>query len=271
MVVNIHTISCLATERRVFLEKWSKAINAGAILSRKAIAAANTITIMFSLYQAGRAIGSSAGGPPATFRVPYIAGVSGGAAVGVTIKISSEILESIKQLIKIGAISGALVSFGIAQSGLVPKPLGPTLLYRITPSGTLTPSEGQYAGRQVSYNDPRNKHTKVANHSLRELIDALKRGSKNTRLRRFIEAVKRRDTGYGAQLSREATDHYETLVRDALEKGTEKSGKFYHRAETPIGIDVMTGRATSYYRLDGAPHGAHIIPFEAAKKIIAKN
>lgn len=74
----------------------------------------------------------------------------------------------------------------------------------------------------------------------------------------------------GSQLSKEATDQYEMLVKNGLEQGKERAGTFYHKADFEIGIDIETGRPTSYYRIDDAPLKAHVIPTERAAKVIAK-
>jgi hypothetical protein len=245
-----------------FLEKWAKSIEGGIPLSRRAVAAANYITIIFSLYTAGRAIAASRGGPPAaTFRLPTIVGVTaGGTAVGAQIVVSAEMLESIRQLIRIGAISGAVASFSGGTISAVPQPVVPAVLFRATPSGTVTPTSGSHAGQRVTYGDPRHKHTKVADHTLAEMEEALRNPPKRGPLARFVQAVKNKDKTYGGQLSKEATDRYEELVRDGLNLGKERAGKSYHTASYNIGIDIETGRATPLYRLDGAPNGAHIIP-----------
>lgn len=244
-----------------FLGKWVQSIGRGAELSRKAITVANTLTIILSLYQAGRAISMAGGGPSATFRLPFIGGVTaGGAAVGGTVTISAEMLESIRQLIRIGAISGAVASFGAGPTGAISEPAVPTLVFRATPSGRVTPSSGPYKGQRVNYGDGRNKHTKVADKTLKELEDALSKPPKKGLLQRFVEAVKAQDRGFGSQLSKEATDQYEKLVKDGLEKGVERGGKLYYKADFNIGIDVETGEPTPFYRLDSVPNGTHIVP-----------
>jgi hypothetical protein len=138
---------------------------------------------------------------------------------------------------------------------------GGVSIQRATPSGTVIPSRGPLAGQRVTYGDPRDKHTKVAQYTLSELLEAIRNPPRSGALAKFAQAMRNRDVRYGSQLSREATDDYETLVRGALENGSYRAGKFFHTASYQIGVDASSGgKPTRNYRLDGAPNGAHMIP-----------
>ena len=136
------------------------------------------------------------------------------------------------------------------------------VLMAATPDGAVTPSRGPHSGRSVRYGDPRGKHTRVSGSSLEDLksVARARQAPSNAMLRRFWEAIRNRDTSYGGQLGREAAARYAQLILDALENGVEQAGKFFHEAAFEIGVDIETGLATTKYRVDGAPHGAHIIP-----------
>jgi hypothetical protein len=247
------------------MEEWAKSIGVGAHWSGKAIAAADAIMIVYSIYKIGGAIAGGRGGPGASVRIPTIGGITaGGAAIGTTIQIPAAAIEGIRKLIQIGAINAPVVALGTGPSVTVPTLEVPTQLLRATPSGKVTPNAGTYKGKQVSYEDGRNKHTKFANFTIDELEEAMKRPPKKGALAKFAEA--KGDAKFGGQLSKEATDQYEKLMRDALEKGTERAGKFYYKAEFDVGIDIMTGKRTPFYRVDGAPNGAHIIPVSEIPK-----
>jgi hypothetical protein len=247
------------------LEEWAKSIGVGAHWSGKAIAAADAIMIVYSLYSIGGAVAGGRGGPGASVRIPVIGGITaGGAATGVTIQISSAAIEGIRKLIQIGAISAPIVALGTGPTVTAPTFDVPTQLLRSTPSGKLTPNAGPFKGKQVTYEDGRNKHTKFANFTIDELAEAMRKPPKKGALSKFAEA--KGDAKFGGQLSKEATDQYEKLMRDALEKGTERAGKFYFKADFDVGIDIMTGKRTPFYRVDGMPNGGHIIPVSEIPK-----
>jgi hypothetical protein len=247
------------------LEEWAKSIGVGAYWSGKAIAAADAIMIVYSIYSIGGAIAGGRGGPGASVRIPTISGItSGGAAMGTTIHIPAAAIEGIRKLIQIGAITAPIVALGTGPTVTVPTLEVPTLLLRDTPSGPVTPNAGPFKGKQVTYGDGRNKHTKFANYTIDELEGAMRKPPQKGALARFAQA--KGDPKFGGQLSKEATDQYKKLVQDALEKGTERAGKFYYKADFDVGIDILTGKRTPFYRLDGAPNGAHVIPVSEIPK-----
>jgi hypothetical protein len=92
-----------------FLPKWAIRIDRGAELSAKAIAALDSAMIVLSAYQGARTIaGAASRGTPIAM---------GGAGVGATgalaagrIAVSAEMLEALRQLIRMGAISNVLIS-----------------------------------------------------------------------------------------------------------------------------------------------------------------
>jgi hypothetical protein len=247
------------------LEEWAKSIGVGAYWSGKAIAAADAIMIVYSIYSVGGAIAGGRGGPGASVRIPTISGITGGgAATMITIQIPAAAIEGIRKLIQIGAISAPIVALGTGPTVTMPTMEVPTQLLRATPSGKLTPNAGPFKGKQVSYEDGRTKHTKFANFTIDELEAAMKRPPKKGALSNF--AASKGNVNFGGQLSKEATDQYEKLVRDALEKGKEVAGKFYYKADFDIGIDIKTGKRTPFYRVDGVPTGAHVIPLSEIPK-----
>ncbi len=242
------------------LEKFVADVKVGAAVSAKVIAALDAALIVYSIYQAGRAIGAARGGPPATFQVPVIGGVTGGAATLVTVSIPAEVLEAIRQLIAIGAISASVVNLGVPGVGV--SPTGPTLVFRATPSGSVTPSTGPDAGKSTSYGDSRHKHTKLADHTMDEMKDAIK--SPSSAKPPLDELPKRiGDKAWGSQLSKEAVDKYADLVKDALESGT-RIGKtvIEHKALFEVGIDIATGKSTTVFRMHFSPAygGWHMFP-----------
>jgi hypothetical protein len=235
----------------------------GAKLSGQVIAALDAAMIVYSIYQAGGAIRSSRGGPGVTVRVAAIGEISGGAAAGVAVTIPAEVLEAIRQLIRIGAISSAVVSMGVPTSQ-IQGPLGGTVMMRATPSSTVTPTKGPDSGKAAQYGDTRNKHTRVGDQSQADIENAVKNPAGSTGpLKDLTDAIKAKDKTYGSQLFKEATDKYGDLVKDALENGTRKSPTWIdHTAPFDVGIDILTGKTTRNYRMFfAAPKGGwHLFP-----------
>ena len=97
---------------------------------------------------------------------------------------------------------------------------------------------------------------------MEELKEALRRPHppKNKLLRAFVEGIRAGSRRYGSQLSKEAVDRYPELVKRALEKGVEKSGRIVCEDAVEVGIDVQTGKATRLYQMNGTPGEAHIFP-----------
>jgi hypothetical protein len=209
--------------------------------------------------------GGAAGAAPLVMRLPGIGGITGGAAVGAGLVVSAEWLEMIRRLGKIGAISIGMAgsTVGVAFPGQLPAAAaGPTVLLRSTPGGSVTPSKGPDAGRAVSYGDTRHKHTKLANHTLDELKGAM---TNPTGAPPDLQALPQNKgtPGWGSQLSKEATDGYAQLVKDALENGTRTgASRIDHAASYEVGIDIITGQATKRYRMfySNAYGGWHLFP-----------
>ncbi len=208
------------------------------------------------------------GGPsasaPVIVRLAGFGGISGGAATGATIVISTEWIEMIRRLGMIGAVSVGMASstIGLALPGHTIGPAGPTVLLRATPGGSVTPSSGPDAGRSVNYGDSRGKHTKVADHPLSEMKQAIANPSSAPADLKDMQS-NIGNPGYGSQLSKEATDNYGALVKDALENGTRVSpSQIDHVASSEIGINIMNGNATARYRMFYSPGygGWHLFP-----------
>jgi len=137
-----------------------------------------------------------------------------------------------------------------------------------TPSGKVKIEKGPFKGKEVEYGDsPRGKHTKVADCP----VPALKRAANDRNpdnykgeLKRFSQACQNKDTSYGSQLANNASSQsaYEALVKDALENGKERAGKYHHIAKSDIGVDVSSRDETAKYRVDVSitGQGAHVIP-----------
>jgi hypothetical protein len=209
-------------------------------------------------------MGGAAGAGPLILRLPGIGGISGGAATGINIAVSAEWLEMIRRLGMIGVVSVGMTSsaVGLAYPGQVPSAAGSMVLLRATPSGTVTPTSGPSPGSSESYGDSRAKHTRVADHPLQEMKDAIANPSAAPADLKAMQS-KIGDATYGSQLSKEATDNYAALVQDALEKGTRISGtRINNVASYEVGINIMNGQATKNYTMlySNAYGGWHIFP-----------
>ena len=157
-----------------------------------------------------------------------------------------------------GTTPGGQVGPAAAQCGMSRKP---------TPSGKVQIDKGPLKGKQVEYGDPRGKHTKVADCPVPDLKRAANdRNPDNYKgeLKRFSQACQNKDTSYGSQLANNASSQssYEALVKDALENGKERAGKYHHTAKSDIGVDVSSRDETAKYRVDvsSTGQGAHVIP-----------
>jgi hypothetical protein len=166
----------------------------------------------------------------------------------------------------IGAISigttGSIVGLAFPGQVQAPGAAFPHILLRATPSGTVTPSKGPDAGRSISYGDSRAKHTKVANYTIQEMKDAMTNPSSAPA---DLQTMQRKvgDATYGSQLSKEATDNYAALVKDALENGARISTtRIDHTAANEIGINIINGQATKSYTMffSNAYGGWHVFP-----------
>jgi hypothetical protein len=250
-------------EARQALQDFVAQMQIGAEVSGKVIAALDAAMIVYSIYQAGLALSSGGMGPPTMIRVPAIGSVSGGAAAMAAIRIPAEALEAIRQLIAIGAISSALVGIGIPGMSGISAGSG-TIFMRATPSGSVTPASGPEAGRPNSFGDNRHKHTKTGNESLADMKSAVaSRPTTPGSLQELHDAAAHSNKAWGSQLSKEATDRYADLVKNALENGVRKSATWYdHTASFEVGIDVVTKSATRNYRMffDAAKGGWHLFP-----------
>ncbi len=136
-----------------------------------------------------------------------------------------------------------------------------------TPAGKVRIDKGPLKGKDVEYGDPRHKHTKVGDCPVPALEKAANDRDPNRyqgELKRFSQACDRRDTSYGSQLADNGSSDsaYKALVKDALENGKERAGKYHHSAGSSIGVDVQSKAATKKYRVDvsATGQGAHVIP-----------
>lgn len=115
---------------------------------------------------------------------------------------------------------------------------------------------------EVRYEDPRDKHTMLAELSAEEIARRYKKGDPN--VVKFV--------GKGSQLGREAYERYPELVRLAGEQGVEYKGHRWVEAPFIVGFDKKQQVLTRWLRLDGASngrgglHGAHLIPFEPRRE-----
>ncbi|MEO1338220.1 MAG: hypothetical protein AAFV29_21425, partial [Myxococcota bacterium] len=144
-----------------------------------------------------------------------------------------------------------------------------------TPSGdvhAIHPQTGEVVS--IRFEDGRNKHTLAGDipmARMQEIIDQPnKRTNRENRLLQDMAGSQAASTG--GQLSKEATDNYGELVREASEKGlwvTDERGvtKIYYRFDSPIGIEIGNPpKVTNWVRIDTAPgannglQGAHVIP-----------
>lgn len=96
------------------LPRWEKAISLGTVWSSRAIRAADATMLAFAAYETYQALGTlGGGGPDLTFRFPgLVTPGAGGAATAATVVIPAEVLESIRKLIELGAISNVVLSAG---------------------------------------------------------------------------------------------------------------------------------------------------------------
>ena len=111
--------------RAVLLPRWIAACELGVEWSRKAILVGDGVTLAAGAYEAYGAIRSMGGGPGISFTFPGIGGVAAGQVVaGNVVTISADVLEAIRQLIKLGALSSTILSAGIGPSAAMPELVG---------------------------------------------------------------------------------------------------------------------------------------------------
>ncbi len=130
------------------------------------------------------------------------------------------------------------------------------------PSGSIKPTKGHFKGKKVDYID-NGKHSKLSRLTQEELEKAVKDPKNKQKIvKEFQKAIKGKGDAknFGSQLNKKAFQRYEELIREGLENGKRTGQGIEHDAGFNIGIDVVTGKATSRYLIYGAPHGAHIIP-----------
>jgi hypothetical protein len=132
------------------LDRWVASINRGAVLSKKVIQVADITLIAISIYQVWKLPAVTAGGSPMP---PTILGtLPGGAALGSVVSLPSlaRALESIRRLVAIGALDGALIG-GIGMLGggpsiALPELQRPTSL-SVQGTGSGTTATPASAGR----------------------------------------------------------------------------------------------------------------------------
>jgi hypothetical protein len=130
------------------------------------------------------------------------------------------------------------------------------------PSGSIKPTKGHFKGKKVDYIDT-GKHSKLSRLTQEELEKAVKDPKNKQKIvKEFRKAIKGKGDAknFGSQLNKKAFQRYEELIREGLENGKRTGQGIEYDAGFDIGIDVVTGKATSRYLIYGAPHGAHIIP-----------
>lgn len=134
-------------EAKTYLETWVKALKLGTEWSGKAIAAADAVMIVYSLYQIGGAFKGGGGKPPTSLSVPSFGAVtSGGAAAGVLIQIPAEVIEGIRKLIQIGALNVPILALGTGPNvtlPVVPAPLESSSQMSGKGGETKTPKAGK--------------------------------------------------------------------------------------------------------------------------------
>jgi hypothetical protein len=157
-------------------------------------------------------------------------------------------------------------------------PLGPVVgiscgSVQATPSGSYTQAGGPYDGRTIEYGQTSNKHTKVADCTVKNLEDVMKDPTKATTpgLKDFVKAVAAKDSAYGSQLASESMgSKYRDLLQDGLKDGSSNTDKsaFHHVASKRVGVDVVAQKSTPGYGMRLKPpkgasdpaRDAHLFP-----------
>lgn len=149
-----------------------------------------------------------------------------------------------------GPFRGGL-SWGVEPT-TTPKPVESR---RVEPGRLAVTMDGRAV--EVRYEDPRDKHTMLAELPAEEIARRYKKGDKHVR----------KHVDDGSQLGREAYERYPELVRLAAEQGVEYKGHRWVEAPFVVGFDKKHQVLTRWLRMDAASNGrgglngAHLIPF----------
>jgi hypothetical protein len=108
-----------------------------------------------------------------------------------------------------------------------------------TPRGTITPTKGKYAGKNITYQHRNGKHTKVAECPVKDLQTATRTNPAQLagELKKFVEACNAGDRSYGSQLGYEGYSNYGKLMLHALENGN-PDDRFKSTAPEDIGLKL---------------------------------
>jgi hypothetical protein len=138
-----------------------------------------------------------------------------------------------------------------------------------TPSGKFVVKSGAFKDETINYEDPRGKHTCFAKRTQSEL-EALVKNPSTPLEREFSQAFKNKNKNvsveYGSQFNKEASSTYETLLKEAIEKGVynQSSGKILYKFDFLVGADTEAGLYTKGVRVDGVnkggSNGVHMFP-----------
>lgn len=141
------------------------------------------------------------------------------------------------------------------------------MLLRVgTPAGACTPASGPHRNVSTSYADHRDKHTRVADQPLADILSAYTASltgtvPANAGLATFV--TKKGVGTYGSQLSSEGLASYDALVKAALEAAPSATATaIHHTAATDVGVNIMTMAATKNYGInkDVARNCWHLFP-----------
>lgn len=128
------------------------------------------------------------------------------------------------------------------------------LLRVATPAGAVTPGSGPHKDVSTSYADHRDKHTKVADQPLADILSAYTASltgtvPANAGLATFV--TKKGVGSYGSQLTSEGLASYDALVKAALEAApSARATAIHHTAATDVGVNIMTMAATKNYGIN---------------------
>ena len=126
-------------ELEAFVPQWHATLLRTAETGRKVTLAVDMVTVALAAYSGFAALGARGGGTALAVRVPVLAAAGGPAvAAGRTVVISAEVLESIRRLVELGALSGVLLwaGAGPVAKGVELVPQGQSMMRSAGGSGT---------------------------------------------------------------------------------------------------------------------------------------
>ena len=106
------------------LPKFQKSMLVGARWTEKGLWAANGVMAAASVYEMAAAFEAMGGGPGSSIGVSFPALAGAGAGSGVVV-ISTDLLEALRELVRIGALSAPVLSTVAAMMGRADPPSGP--------------------------------------------------------------------------------------------------------------------------------------------------